>query len=95
MSIIVAVANSMRMEAKKAQSDPQEVIQKDKNVAVLPKMHRVSHNLKRIGGRVGLKDVVSAPDKLSRLCSQTCLVRKAKNKCLVNHQNHYVRCPEG
>lgn len=69
--------------------------EKNQQVAVIPYMHGLSHNLKRIGGKAGVKVVMSAPDKLSSLCSRTCPVRKGKTKCSVNHKNQYVHCAEG
>lgn len=63
-----------------------------KNVAVIPYLHRISHNLKKIGHRAGVSVAFSAPNKLSQFCARNSSVRKPPNECKINHRNQYVQC---
>lgn len=51
-----------------------------KKIAVIPYYHKLSHNLKKIGQRVGVNVVFSAPNKLSQLSKRSNPVRKKKNQ---------------
>ncbi|CAN8022615.1 unnamed protein product [Ixodes persulcatus] len=41
-----------------------------KRVVVVPYLHRVSHNLKQVGGRYEIPVVFSAPQKIGQICSR-------------------------
>lgn len=68
--------------------------------AVIPYIHGLSHGLKKIGSKYGVRIAFSAPAKLSKVCS---LVnhrmerdsRKQSNECHVRHKNKYVPCKVG
>lgn len=61
-------------------------------MAVIPYLHRISHNLKKIGHRAGVSVAFSAPNKLSQFCARNSPVRKPPNECKINHRNQCVQC---
>lgn len=90
-SEIVTVAESMSRRQKATVSlwnEGNQVSEHPQKVAFI--MHGIAHNLKKIGGGANVKVAMSAPVRLSKLCLDTCPVKREKSKCLVKHP--YVDC---
>lgn len=66
-----------------------------RKVVVLPYLHQVSHNLRKIGSRAGVDVVFSAPEKLSSLCKKVNCTTNETRRCKVKHGDHFVPCKEG
>lgn len=63
-------------------------------LSVIPYVHGLSHRLKKVAARFGMKVVFSAKNKLSSVC---CLVRKFEQpqgtkECTVRHSRRFVEC---
>lgn len=58
-------------------------------------MHHVSHQLSKIGQRVGVNVVFSAPNKLSKVCRLTCPIKKEKETNLPHQTLEPVRQQRG
>lgn len=85
-SEIVTVAESMSRRQKATVSlwnEGNQVSEHPQKVAFI--MHGIAHNLKKIGGGANVKVAMSAPVRLSKLCLDTCPVKREKSKCLVKH----------
>lgn len=94
--VLVSVAKSLLKKCGKKGTVPSKegAKQREKTV-VIPYIHGVSHNLKRIASKVKTRVVFSAPDKLENLCKiVTYPERKAKG-CKKKHQVPMVACAEG
>lgn len=63
--------------------------------AVVPYIHRISHNFKRIASKYEVPVVFSAPDKLKKLCPKVNTPRTKPDKCGVRRCNKYVNCCSG
>ena len=61
---------------------------------VVPYIHKVSHNLRKVAGRYGVPLVFSAPFKLARLCPRTSREPKRVG-CGKNHAKPYAKCSTG
>lgn len=68
--------------------------EKRKNVAVVPYIHAIAHNLKKTGKRADVNVVFSAPEKLVRLCSKVNSKDKKRRDCGIRHKNQFVACKE-
>ncbi|XP_077553291.1 uncharacterized protein LOC144168094 [Haemaphysalis longicornis] len=66
-----------------------------KKVAVIPYLHNTSHRLKKIAGRINVRVVLSAPNKMNRLCSMTNPYRKGPVLCGKQHRTPFVECAVG
>lgn len=49
-----------------------------KNVTVVPYLHGISHNVEKVGSRVGVEVVFSAPNKLAGFCRKSCALKNTK-----------------
>ncbi|CAN7941860.1 unnamed protein product, partial [Ixodes hexagonus] len=66
---------------------------KKRRPAVIPCIHKISHNLKRIASRYDVQVALSAPDKLKKLCPKINSLNKISEQCAVNHTHmYYVNC---
>lgn len=66
--MLTAVAESLLQRIKKLSTRGSESARRERNkVEVVPYLHGVSHNLKKVAQRHGMKVVFSAPCKLSGL----------------------------
>lgn len=63
-------------------------------VLVIPYVHTVSHNLRKLGRKVGLDVLFSAPVRLSALCKKANSQSKQREACSIKHRNPYVTCTE-
>lgn len=73
-------------------ADPMEGRQK---VAVIPYMHQLSHNLRKMAQRSNVKVVFSAPNKLLKLCRLSDPEAVRGRHCNTKHRKAYVECVEG
>lgn len=65
-------------------------------VAVIPYVHKVAHNLKKVVGRAGVKLLFSAQNKLGSLCQKVNREgRKKKRGCTKKHKQKFVECRQG
>ncbi|XP_077516777.1 uncharacterized protein LOC144127755 [Amblyomma americanum] len=97
--LLVSVAEGVLKE-KKAEGQTgcnQQKGQRDdkQKVVVIPYMHKISHNLKKIAKKADVKVVFSAPEKLIKLCKATNPMKKPRPGCKINHQNPFVACDQG
>lgn len=86
------IAESLVSKLKKRESESEGITQNKQKVAVLPYIHRLSHNLKKIAGRFGVPVVLTAPSKLSRLCPRVNNKSRKAEACTKKHANKYVEC---
>lgn len=63
--------------------------------AVLPYIHQITHNLKKIASKYQVQVALSAPDKLRRLCPRINHLQPQQAECKVRHQQQYVDCQRG
>lgn len=94
MQLLTAVAGSL---LKKCNTGNRKVTSQTprKKVVVVPYMHNLSHNLKKIGKRVGVDVVFSAPLKLSGLCARVNNSTQKRYNCSKKHRDQFVPCAEG
>ncbi|CAN7985307.1 unnamed protein product, partial [Ixodes pacificus] len=59
---------------------------------VVPYIHALSHQVKRVANKYKVPVVFSAPRKLSRLCSAVNRGLNRDNHCDVNHRDPFVSC---
>lgn len=93
--LIVAVAECLLKESKGMHcnaSTNDRPTPENRNVAVVPYIHQVSHNLKKIAARVNTRVVFSAPFKLSKLCKKTNPDKTAQSECSIKHRKPFVQC---
>ncbi|CAN7984562.1 unnamed protein product, partial [Ixodes hexagonus] len=91
--LLTAVAETLLK--KRPSNSTSEGRQVNKKVTVVPYLHGISHNLKKVGSRVGVEVVFSAPNKLAGLCRK--VNSEVENKTVSNkkHQNLFVACAQG
>ncbi|CAN7949904.1 unnamed protein product, partial [Ixodes hexagonus] len=63
--------------------------------AIMPYIHRLSHNIKRVASKYDVQVALSAPNKLKRLCPKINNKKEEHVDCKVNHQHKYVDCSCG
>lgn len=95
-NLVVSVAEGLLQKMKTVrQADKNDVSGFDahKKIAVIPYIHQTSHNLKKIGKRVSVDVMFSAPLKLSVHCKKTNPCKsKEENSCSIAHC--YICCNE-
>lgn len=89
--LLTSVAEGLLKKMKTRQKNDRNNKKKGK-VAVLPYIHTVSHNLKRIAKRADVSVVFSAPDKLSRLCRHVNSDTPSSEVCRKKHQRQFIPC---
>lgn len=62
--------------------------------AVIPYVHKVSHRIKKVGEKHGVPVLLSAPQKLSKLCGRVARGDERVGVCHKNHKTRYVECKE-
>lgn len=91
-SVIRAVAESVHRKVEKrlfsSVSDDTR-IDASRREAV-PHIHNISHNLKKVAVRYGLRVTFSAPNKLAQLCRRT--TSTERQGCTKKHARRFVRC---
>lgn len=86
-SVAEALLRKMCMQNNRSQSASTDAHQK---VAVMPYIHKLSHNIKKIAGRSKVKMVFSAPQKLIKLCNQRS--SRVQRGCKKQHKGSFVAC---
>lgn len=66
-----------------------------KSVAVIPYVHKVAHNLKKVVARAGIKLLFSAQNKLGSLCQHVNREAPYKKGCTKKHRHKFVKCRHG
>ncbi|CAN8014869.1 unnamed protein product [Ixodes persulcatus] len=91
-TLLAEVASSLLKKAKGVERTRPE--KENKRVVVVPYLHRVSHNLKQVGGRYGIPVVFSAPQKIGQICSRigAGIVGRFSAKCTKAHRKPFVPC---
>ena len=73
-----------------------ERVRNEKKPVVVPYLHKFSHCLKNAASRYGVRVVMSAPNKLSSICSRvhksSSGLRKTCSFCPEKRKNRYVQC---
>lgn len=93
-SLLISVAETIKKKKKprsRESTNDRDKSKRDK-VAVIPYKHQLSHKIKKLGQRMGVKVVFSAPYKLSQLAKMTCVNNRPKQACTVRHKTQFVRC---
>lgn len=99
-AVLVSVAESIRRKRRAKDGQGHGAVGRDnrthekerERVAVVPYMHQVTHRLKKVGQRMGVRVVSSAPHKLSQLARLTCGARHREQRCKTKHRNRFVNC---
>lgn len=92
--IQISIAEASVKKHMSKQSLPQETSLTPPKFAVVPYMHGVSQNLKKIGARASVKVVFSAPKKLATLFKMKSSDTKVNRGCSKKHKNPFVSCAE-
>lgn len=66
-----------------------------KRPIVIPYLHQISYNLKKVAQSYGVPIVYSAPNKLAELCPRVANKHGSKRIRSVKHRNKYVECTIG
>lgn len=67
---------------------------REKKVAVIPYLHQISHNIKRVGKRAGVNVIFSAPAKLLTMCCQVNSDARPQKMCTTKHTDWFVPCED-
>lgn len=62
---------------------------------VIPYVHKVSHSIKKVGQKHWVPVLLSAPQKLGRLCGKVGRGETRVGVCQKKHKKRYVECNEG
>lgn len=57
---------------------------------VIPYIHRLSHNVKKVAARYNVRIVCSAPCKLAKVCPM--MTKKPPETCSKKHDTRYTQC---
>lgn len=93
--ILVAVAEGLLRKRCLVENDGSQLAREKGKVVVIPYIHRVSHNLKKVAMRSNVKVVFSAPNKLMDLCKLSKPGVRAKHGCEKKHRTKFVDCTDG
>ena len=93
-SVITTVAESLLQKLKSGtQRDGAAWDTSGSKLHVMPYVHKLSHNLKKVAARHGVSLVFSAPEKLANLCPRIC--NGKRRGCQKKHQKAFVKCSTG
>ncbi|XP_040079191.1 uncharacterized protein LOC115318693, partial [Ixodes scapularis] len=94
-ALLADVANALVKKAKGFQSNKTSV--KQTRPVVIPYLHRMSHNLKNVASRYGVRVVFSAPQKMSQICNRVNAHAEGTTKptCTKKHANEFLPCASG
>ena len=62
---------------------------------VVPYVHKMAHNLKKVANRYGVPLVFSAPKKLGQLCPRIANESRNERGCGTKHARPYIQCVTG
>lgn len=92
--LLYAVAESVLQKIKRPQDStglPAQRI-REKPFEILPYIHKVSHNIKKVAARQGVNIVLSAPCKLASLCSRVARGKTSNPVCTTKHEHCFTKC---
>lgn len=93
-SLLHAVAETLSKKLKQPPANPESPGIERCKVQVMPYFHAISHNMKRVAKKHGVKVVFSAPRKLSGLCARIQNKQPKKNSCKTQHRTRFADCAE-
>lgn len=91
--VLVDVADTLIKKFKGTRRQPRE--RAAVRPVVIPYVHSLTHNLKKVADRYDVPIVFSAPNKLSRLCRRINNPRESADPCNTKHRNRYTECATG
>lgn len=95
-AVLVSVAEGVLKKLRRGVSTRSDALQKERQkVAVVPYMPRTAHNLKKIAKLLNTKVLLSAPEKLAKMCKLTDPFHKAPAGSLKKHRSPFVACAKG
>lgn len=86
-SILFDVAERLLTSQKR-----QRKSEKTRRPAIVPYIHCLAHNLKRVASKYDVQVALSAPDKLKKLCPRINNKKEENVQCQTRHQHKYVDC---
>ncbi|CAN7952088.1 unnamed protein product, partial [Ixodes pacificus] len=95
--LLSSLAEKLLLESRRSTSKPQDT-RKRSPWTVIPYIHGLSHNLKKVGAKAGVQVLFSAPNKLGRLCKKVNSTNPSATsirQCQKSHANPFVECVEG
>ena len=93
LSVLLGVSQTLLKKVKGGSQEPK--VKPKQRPQVVPYMHKVSHNLKKVANRFNVPMVFSAPQKLAQLCPRVNQASSNKKSCTVKHVNKFVDCVVG
>lgn len=91
LHLLTAVAECISRKGR-ANGKDQATATKAGKVAVVPYMHAISHNLRRIARKAGADVAFSAPEKLQGMCKKVNAQSSGKQVCKIKHREKFVNC---
>lgn len=94
-SVITAVVETLLQKFKRGTREASTATQPSRiRPQVVPYIHKLSHNYKKVAGRHGVPMVFSAPEKIGKLCQRICVSKK--RDCEKKHERPLVKkCSTG
>lgn len=93
--LLISVAESILKKLKHTQGRQSlSECNRNKKCTVVPYMHGIAHNLKKIGKHANVRVLFSAPIKLLSICAQVNKPARVPQLCAVNHKFSYILCAE-
>ncbi|CAN7941874.1 unnamed protein product, partial [Ixodes hexagonus] len=93
--VLISVAEKLLQKIKNPKIIQCKKRDRNQRPAVVPYIHHFSHGLKKIGNRVNVNVVFSAPCKLSSLCKKVNSSSDRTLGCTKKHHSRFVPCSEG
>lgn len=91
----IAVAESLLKKLRaRTQGEQPASLENRPKYAVIPYLHNISHNLKKIAGRTNIRVVFSAPEKLGKLCIMSNPGGQRRSRCGIKHKCKRTTCAE-
>ncbi|XP_077535955.1 uncharacterized protein LOC144148269 [Haemaphysalis longicornis] len=90
-TLLLTVAESV-LKSTTSKEAPQTQETRRGLINVIPHVHKVSHGLKKIAQKAGIRTVFSAPNKLGRMCKAVNDTTPPKADCSTNHATRFVPC---
>ncbi|XP_042148898.1 uncharacterized protein LOC121837360, partial [Ixodes scapularis] len=89
-SVISTIVESMLKQRQRGSPNRTRI-----RPVVKPYIHRLSHNLKKVAAKFEVPILLTAPDKLKRLCPKINEQRDTHDLCKINHARKFVECQSG
>lgn len=97
IGLLVCVCENIctKLKHKSADTDGRESTKTQKQISVIPYIHGITHKLKKIAARQGIKVVCSAPNKAYSMCRKVNRHTNEKKMCNISHRTQYAPCETG